>query len=82
MRVLTDDGLAGIGECFGPTEPAAAVIKDVFEPLLIGGDPLCNEVIWDSLYNKLRDHGQKGIPIESASSDSAEKPFCTATKRQ
>src|SRR5687767_3018468 len=66
VRVLTDDGLEGIGECFGPTAPAAAIIK-VFEPLLIGSDPLCNEVIWDSLFNKLRDHGQKGIPIEALS---------------
>lgn len=67
VRILTDDGLEGIGECFGPPEPAAAVIDSVFEPLLIGSDPLCNEVIWDSLYNKLRDHGQKGIPIEALS---------------
>jgi D-galactarolactone cycloisomerase len=67
VRILTDDGLEGIGECFGPPEAAAAVIDNVFEPLLIGSDPLCNEVIWDSLYNKLRDHGQKGIPIEALS---------------
>jgi D-galactarolactone cycloisomerase len=34
VRILTDDGLEGVGECFGPPEPAAAVIDNVFEPLL------------------------------------------------
>jgi len=35
--------------------------------MLIGRDPLDNEVIWEELYNRLRDHGQKGIVIEALS---------------
>ena len=67
VRVLTDEGIEGIGECFGPPDLTAAVVEKAYAPLLIGRDPLDNEVIWEELYNRLRDHGQKGIVIEALS---------------
>jgi D-galactarolactone cycloisomerase len=67
VRVVTDDGLEGIGECFGPAKAVAAVIESLYAPALIGADPLENEVLWDRLYNMLRDHGRKGLPIEALS---------------
>jgi len=31
---------------------------------LIGGDALATEAIWESLYIRLRGHGQKGLAID------------------
>jgi D-galactarolactone cycloisomerase len=67
VRVLTDEGIEGIGECFGPPDLTAAVVEKAYAPMLVGRDPLDNEVIWEELYNRLRDHGQKGIVIEALS---------------
>ncbi len=35
--------------------------------LIVGRDPLDREVIWHNVYNLLRDHGQKGMPIQALS---------------
>ena len=62
--VRTDAGLTGYGECYGPPEPIKAVIDAVYTPLiLLGADPFDNEVLWERMYNRLRDYGQKGVAI-------------------
>jgi D-galactarolactone cycloisomerase len=52
---------------FRATDLTATVVEKAYAPLLIGRDPLDNEVIWEELYNRLRDHGQKGVVIEALS---------------
>ena len=62
VEVITDTGLIGWGECFGPAGPAAAMVE-AYKPWLIGTDPLATESIWQDLYAAFRDQGQKGVPI-------------------
>ena len=62
VEVITDTGIVGWGECFGPAKPAAAMVE-AYEPWLIGADPLATEKIWQDLYAAFRDQGQKGVPI-------------------
>ncbi len=62
VEVVTDTGLVGWGECFGPARPAAAMVE-AYKPWLIGTDPLATESIWQDLYAAFRDQGQKGVPI-------------------
>lgn len=66
VKVHTDDGIVGIGEVFGAGGFALAnqgILKHVIRPLVIGRNPLDIGVIWHDVYNALRDHGQKGLPI-------------------
>ncbi|MCU0984645.1 MAG: mandelate racemase/muconate lactonizing enzyme family protein [Acetobacteraceae bacterium] len=66
VEIETEDGVIGWGEAFGP--PAlTAPIAAWFAPLLEGADALAGEVIWQRLYNALRDHGQRGLAIEALS---------------
>lgn len=70
LQVETDDGLTGIGEVFGAGTLAfanRAIVERVLRPLLIGRNPLDIGVIWHEVYNLLRDHGQKGMPIQALS---------------
>jgi D-galactarolactone cycloisomerase len=67
LKVTTDTGLVGWGEAFGPALVNKQLIDNVYAPLVIGRDPFDSEVIWEDLYNKLRDHGQKGVVIEALS---------------
>ena len=65
VEVDTNEGITGVGEAFGPPEVISAIIEHVYKSYLIGKDPMDREVIWEELYNKLRDHGQKGLSIEA-----------------
>lgn len=70
VEVRTDEGLTGWGECFGPGNVAVAnkvIVEKVIAPILLGHDPLDREVIWHTVYNLLRDHGQKGMPMQALS---------------
>jgi len=66
VEIIGEDGNSGWGEAFGPARLTAPII-DFYKSLLIGEDALATEAIWQSLYNRLRDHGQKGLAIEALS---------------
>ena len=70
IEVVTDEGLRGYGEAFGGGTVALAnktIAERVIGPLIAGMDPLDREVIWHRVYNLLRDHGQKGMPLQALS---------------
>ncbi|MEX0351583.1 MAG: mandelate racemase/muconate lactonizing enzyme family protein [Paracoccaceae bacterium] len=70
VEVQTDEGITGWGECFGPGNVAIAnkaIVERVIQPMILGDDPMDRDVIWHKVYNLLRDHGQKGMPIQSLS---------------
>ncbi|MGV8895207.1 MAG: mandelate racemase/muconate lactonizing enzyme family protein [Rhodoglobus sp.] len=70
VRVETDDGIVGWGECFGPGTVAlvnAAIVEQVIAPLILGRNPLDREVIWHHVYNTLRDHARGGMPLQALS---------------
>ena len=70
VEVETDQGITGWGECFGPGNVALAnkaIVEKVIQPLVLGMDPMDRDVIWHRVYNLLRDHGQKGMPLQSLS---------------
>ena len=70
VEVQTDEGVVGWGECFGPGNVALAnkgIVERVIQPLVLGMDPLDRDVIWHNVYNLLRDHGQKGMPMQALS---------------
>lgn len=70
VEVETDEGITGWGECFGPGTVALAnkgIVEKVIQPLILGMDPMDRDVIWHKVYNLLRDHGQKGMPLQALS---------------
>ena len=66
VEIETDSGLVGWGECYGPARVNSAVVKEI-APWLIGEDPLRTDHLWQSVYARLRDHGQKGVVIQGLS---------------
>src|ERR1700755_827930 len=66
VEIETDAGLTGWGECYGPARMTAAVVQNI-APWLIGEDPLRTDVLWQMVYARLRDHGQKGVVIQGIS---------------
>ena len=66
VEIIGEDGSSGWGEAFGPSALTAPIV-DYYKPLLIGADAFATELHWQNLYNRLRDHGQKGLAIEALS---------------
>ncbi|MEM8702378.1 MAG: mandelate racemase/muconate lactonizing enzyme family protein [Pseudomonadota bacterium] len=70
VEVQTDEGITGWGECFGPGNVAVAnkgIVEKVIQPIILGSDPMDRDVLWHRVYNLMRDHGQKGMPLQALS---------------
>lgn len=67
VEIETTDGVVGWGECYGPSQVARAYIESQYGPRIIGRDPFDVEVIWEDLYNRIKDYGSKGMAISALS---------------
>lgn len=66
VEIVTDEGLVGWGECYGPALINAAAVE-AMRHLLLGQDPMRSEWFWQENYARFRDHGQKGSIIQGLS---------------
>jgi D-galactarolactone cycloisomerase len=66
VEIVTESGLVGWGEAFGPARITAAVVAHL-RPLLLGQDAIACDALWERMYNSLRDHGQRGVVVEAIS---------------
>ncbi len=67
VRLLTDEGVAGWGEAYGPAPVTAAILRDFLGPLIEGRDPCAVEALWDYMYARSIDYGQKGVMLAAIS---------------
>lgn len=67
VEIETDEGVTGWGECYGPAAVNKALIETQYAPRLIGRDPFDVEVIWEDLYNRIKDYGAQGFSITALS---------------
>jgi D-galactarolactone cycloisomerase len=70
VRITTDDGLEGIGECLVRSSPRSTryIVEDTLAPLLLGKDPTDAAGIWWDLFSAMRTRGHtKGHFVESLS---------------
>jgi D-arabinonate dehydratase/D-galactarolactone cycloisomerase len=69
IKVHTDVGLVGIGECLTRFAPEAVkAIVEALKPALIGSDPTDIEALWAKMYSLMRSRGHsKGFMIEAMS---------------
>lgn len=67
VEIETADGIVGWGECYGPSAVAKAYIETQFGPRIIGRDAFDVEVIWEDLYNRIKDYGGKGMAAAALS---------------
>lgn len=40
VEIVTDEGLTGFGEAYGPPQPSRALVDELYAPRLVGRDPL------------------------------------------
>ena len=61
LKITCSDGTVGWGECYGPNMAIAAAVEHHFKPLLIGKNPLQNEVLWNLMWKAFCDFNRHGI---------------------
>lgn len=67
VEIETTDGIVGWGECYGPSAVSKAYIETQFAPRIIGRDAFDVEVIWEDLYNRIKDYGGRGMVTSAMS---------------
>jgi D-galactarolactone cycloisomerase len=67
VEVRTDEGITGWGDCYGPAAVCKAIVDSLLAPSVVGKDPFDVEVIWEALYNKVKDYGLTGMTISGIS---------------
>ncbi|OUX38389.1 MAG: galactonate dehydratase [Kiritimatiellaceae bacterium TMED266] len=60
VEVVDDSGAVGWGECYGPATITQCAIDTFYAPLLLGGDPLKNEALWQHCWRASLDFAMKG----------------------
>ncbi len=67
VEITTDEGITGWGECYGPAAVNKAIIETQYRPRVVGRDPFDVEVVWEDLYNRIKDYGATGFAITAIS---------------
>jgi D-galactarolactone cycloisomerase len=69
VRVTTDEGLVGWGECFayGATLAVCNVVDDALAPLVVGHDPGHIESLLDRMHRSLMIWGRRGLAMMAVS---------------
>ena len=65
VRVNTDEGVSGIGQCEAPSLVIDGIIRSSqgLEALLIGEDPTQVQRLWQKMYNSTGVYGRRGVVI-------------------
>lgn len=67
VKVLTEEGLVGWGECYGPNLAICAAIEHHFAPLLKGKNVMQNEILWNFMWKSFSDFNRHGILMSAIS---------------
>lgn len=70
VKITTESGLSGWGEALAPVLPdvTGKIISSLFSPVLIGKSALDHRVLWNTLYNLMRDRGYySGFMVDAVS---------------
>ena len=66
VKVTASNGQFGWGEGYGPANVIEAGIK-LLKPIVLGENPIENEVIWSKMYRKTLDFSRRGVLMASVS---------------
>lgn len=70
VRISTDEGITGWGECKAPVAPQATaeIVRRLLAPMLLGADPREIVVLWERMYAGMRVRGHRaGFYLEAIS---------------
>ncbi|TRX57994.1 mandelate racemase/muconate lactonizing enzyme family protein [Thalassomonas sp. M1454] len=67
VEVITDTGVSGWGECYGPAEVIQTAVEKFYSPKVIGMDPISTEMIWHHMWRASLDFARGGVMMAAMS---------------
>lgn len=67
IQVITDTGLSGWGECYGPADVIQAAAEKFYAPRILGMNALETEVIWQHMWRSSLDFARAGVMTSAMS---------------
>lgn len=61
VELVTDTGISGWGECYGPAEVLQAAVASFYADKILGEDALATEVIWHKMWKRSFDFARAGV---------------------
>ena len=60
IEVVSESGISGWGECYGPARPIQEAIQNHIVPMILDRNPFDSELIWHSIWQRYLDHARHG----------------------
>ncbi|MDO6641881.1 mandelate racemase/muconate lactonizing enzyme family protein [Shewanella sp. 5_MG-2023] len=67
VEVITDSGLSGWGECYGPAAVIQACVEKFYAPRLINEDAIATERLWHFMWRSSLDFARSGVMMAGMS---------------
>ncbi|AWB65043.1 mandelate racemase/muconate lactonizing enzyme family protein [Saccharobesus litoralis] len=67
IEVITDEGVSGWGECYGPADVIQGAVEKFYAPRIIGMDPICTDAIWQHMWRSSLDFARAGVMMAAMS---------------
>lgn len=67
IEVVTDSGLSGWGECYGPADVIQAAVEKFYAPKILGMNVLSTDAIWHYMWRLSLDFSRSGIMMAGMS---------------
>ncbi len=67
IEVITDTGISGWGECYGPADVSQSAVSNFYAPRIIGLDALATDAVWQHMWRSSLDFARGGIMMGAMS---------------
>lgn len=67
IEVISDTGISGWGECYGPADVIQAAAEKFYAPKLLGMDALSTDAIWHHMWRSSLDFARSGVMMSAMS---------------
>lgn len=67
IEVITDEGVSGWGECYGPADVIQAAVEKFYAPKILGMPALSTDAIWHFMWRASLDFARSGVMMAGMS---------------
>ncbi|WP_440877341.1 mandelate racemase/muconate lactonizing enzyme family protein [Thalassotalea sp. PLHSN55] len=67
IEVITDQGISGWGECYGPADVIQAAVEKFYAPRILSMNALSTDAIWHHMWRSSLDFARSGIMMSAMS---------------
>ena len=61
IEIITDNGISGWGECYGPADVIQAAVEKFYAPRIIGHEALSTDALWHYMWRASLDFARAGV---------------------